>query len=378
MGSFLPSGCKRTSPAAVNGCYQLSETKIFTSSNVGSLPLENKTVTITAGQRIDLAVLLGKQPTASENDPTSLDTTSSSTLSQPLVYSNSKQRSTAQPSPPSAFPQHNMVSMLGKSFVEVGEPKAGSSAGSQLLEQLKTAQALAQLTAQHTQPSSKPSSSWDVGPTSQPSALSQFELKSQADSSVHSTFSQRGPYGNSGMADLFILTKQPTAEALNSLPNKPRGTQISPGSSENQPCSPGPAQQKLKPPRKKVSISSKIPASAVEMPGSTDITGLNLQFGALQFGSEPLLSDYESAPATRVSVHLTQSSLYTSAVSETSSTISSNPSQDLGYQPSSITASVFTVQSSAQGTQYDPSSSQKAPYCNSLSSSPQKDITQGK
>uniref|UniRef100_V9KDP2 Ubiquitin associated protein 2-like protein n=1 Tax=Callorhinchus milii TaxID=7868 RepID=V9KDP2_CALMI len=378
MGSFLSSGCKRTSPAAVNGCYQLSETKIFTSSNVGSLPLGNETVTITAGQRIDLAVLLGKQPTASENEPTSLDTTSSSTLSQPLVYSNSKQRPTAQPSPPSAFPQHNMVSMLGKSFVEVGEPKAGSSAGSQLLEQLKTAQALAQLAAQHTQPSSNPASSWDIGPTSQPSALSHFELKSQVDSSVHSPFGQRGPYGNSGMADLFIPTKQPAAGAPNSLPNKPGGTQISPGSSENQPCSPGPAQQKLKPPRKKVSISSKIPASAVEMPGSADIAGLNLQFGAFQFGSEALLSEYDSAPTTSVSVSQTQSSLYTNAVSETSSTISSNPSQDLGYQPSSIAPSAFTVQSSAQGTQYDPSSNQRAPYCNSLSSSPQKDLTQAK
>ncbi|XP_042202542.1 ubiquitin-associated protein 2-like [Callorhinchus milii] len=268
--------------------------------------------------------------------------------------------------------------MLGKSFVEVGEPKAGSSAGSQLLEQLKTAQALAQLAAQHTQPSSNPASSWDIGPTSQPSALSHFELKSQVDSSVHSPFGQRGPYGNSGMADLFIPTKQPAAGAPNSLPNKPGGTQISPGSSENQPCSPGPAQQKLKPPRKKVSISSKIPASAVEMPGSADIAGLNLQFGAFQFGSEALLSEYDSAPTTSVSVSQTQSSLYTNAVSETSSTISSNPSQDLGYQPSSIAPSAFTVQSSAQGTQYDPSSNQRAPYCNSLSSSPQKDLTQAK
>ncbi len=41
-----------------------------------------------------------------------------------------------------------------------------------------------------------------------------------------------------------------------------------------------------------------IPAMAVEMPGSTDISGLNLQFGALQFGSEPVLSEYESAPTT--------------------------------------------------------------------------------
>ena len=29
-----------------------------------------------------------------------------------------------------------------------------------------------------------------------------------------------------------------------------------------------------------------IPSSAVEMPGSTDVSGLNVQFGALDFGSE--------------------------------------------------------------------------------------------
>ena len=38
-----------------------------------------------------------------------------------------------------------------------------------------------------------------------------------------------------------------------------------------------------------------IPASAVEMPGSADVTGLNVQFGALEFGSEPSLSEFGSA-----------------------------------------------------------------------------------
>jgi hypothetical protein len=40
-----------------------------------------------------------------------------------------------------------------------------------------------------------------------------------------------------------------------------------------------------------------IPASAVEMPGSADITGLNVQFGALEFGTEPSLSEFGSAPS---------------------------------------------------------------------------------
>ncbi|KAK2081524.1 Ubiquitin-associated protein 2-like [Saguinus oedipus] len=95
---------------------------------------------------------------------------------------------------------------------------------------------------------------------------------------------------------------------------------ISPGSSDNQSSSPQPAQEKLKQQKKKASSTSKIPALAVEMPGSADISGLNLQFGALQFESEPVLSDYESTPATSTSSSQVPSSLYTSMASESSST----------------------------------------------------------
>lgn len=55
-----------------------------------------------------------------------------------------------------------------------------------------------------------------------------------------------------------------------------------------------------------------IPAMAVEMPGSTDISGLNLQFGALQFGSEPVLPEYETSPSTTTPANQVQNSLYTS------------------------------------------------------------------
>lgn len=46
----------------------LSETKIFIAYNVSSVLLPAENVTITAGQRIDLAVLLGKTPSSMEND----------------------------------------------------------------------------------------------------------------------------------------------------------------------------------------------------------------------------------------------------------------------------------------------------------------------
>ncbi|XP_043540010.1 ubiquitin-associated protein 2-like [Chiloscyllium plagiosum] len=271
-----------------------------------------------------------------------------------------------------------MVSMLSKNFGDVGEPKGGSTAGSQLLEQLKTAQALAQLAAQHTQPTSNAATSWDMGPTSQPSALSHFELKSQAEPAVHSPFSQRQSYSNSSTMEVFIPSKQPTAAPSSPLQSKAGTAQVSPGASENQSSSPQPTQQKLKPPKKKASIASKIPSSAVEMPASADIAGLNLQFGALQFGSEPMLAEYETTPVTSVPASQSQSSHYTGAVSESSSTIPSNQSQESGYQPSTITTSAFTTQNSAPGPQYEQSSNQRAAYSNSLSSSPQKDLTQAK
>lgn len=59
-------------------------------------------------------------------------------------------------------------------------------------------------------------------------------------------------------------------------------------------------------------ILFQIPATPVEMPGSADISGLNLQFGALQFGSEPVLQEYDIIPATTSPGCQVQNCLYTS------------------------------------------------------------------
>ncbi|XP_077697542.1 ubiquitin-associated protein 2-like isoform X14 [Eretmochelys imbricata] len=363
----------------------LSETKIFTASNVSSVPLPAENVTITAGQRIDLAVLLGKTPSSLENESSNLDSTQAPSLAQPLVFSNSKQTSMSQPASGNAFPHHSMVSMLGKGFGDVGEAKSSSTTGSQFLEQFKTAQALAQLAAQHTQPGgSSTSSSWDLGPPAQPSALAQYDLKTPTDSSVHSPFTKRQAFTPaSAMMEVFMQDKQPVVTASTTappppsspLPNKTNPVpQMSPGSSDNQSSSPQPVQQKLKQQKKKASLTSKIPALAVEMPGSADISGLNLQFGALQFGSEPVLSEYESTPTTSASVSQSQSSLYTSTASESSS----NQSQESGYQGGTIQTATYTSQNSAQGPLYEQRSTQTRRYPNSISSSPQKDLTQAK
>ncbi|NXM46029.1 UBP2L protein, partial [Gymnorhina tibicen] len=365
------------------------ETKIFTASNVSSVPLPAENVTITAGQRIDLAVLLGKTPSSMENESTNLESSQTPSLAQPLVFSNSKQSALSQPASGNSFSHHSMVSMLGKGFGDVGEAKGSSTTGSQFLEQFKTAQALAQLAAQHTQPAgSTTAASWDMGSSTQTSSLVQYDLKNPTDSSVHSPFTKRqGFTSTSTMIEVFMQEKQPVVTASTTTPAPPSSPlpsktnpvpQMSPGSSDNQSSSPQPAQQKLKQQKKKASLTSKIPALAVEMPGSSDISGLNLQFGALQFGSEPVLAEYESTPTTSAAVSQSQSGLYTSSASESSSTISSNQSQESGYQSGTIQTATFTSQNSAQGPLYEQRSTQTRRYPNSISSSPQKDMTQAK
>lgn len=60
--------------------------------------------------------------------------------------------------------------------------------------------------------------------------------------------------------------------------------------------------------------SFKIPASAVEMPGSADVTGLNVQFGALEFGSEPTLTELGSTSSSENTSQATNNSLHSKSV----------------------------------------------------------------
>ncbi|XP_039977405.1 ubiquitin-associated protein 2-like isoform X2 [Xiphias gladius] len=354
----------------------LSETKIFTASSVASMPLPQENVTITKGQRIDLAVLLGKTPpsSSSETENPPMEATQPPSLSQSLVFSNSKQGvPLSQTSSSTPYTQHSMVSMLSKGFGDVGDPKGGSTGttGSQFLEQYKTAQALAQLAVQQSQtgPPNTTPSSWDTSATS----LGQYDMKTQPEPAVHTPFTKRQPYqaatSTSSMLDVFLQDKGlPPSSSVSSSSSLPQqttssphvapppasslpkmavvpslGQQASPSSSDAQGSSPLPLQQhKLKQQKKRTSITTKIPAMAVEMPGSTDISGLNLQFGALQFGSEPVLPEYESTPTTTTPANQVQNSLYTSP----------NSQMDL----------------------YDQRASQTRRYPPSVSSSPQKDM----
>ncbi|XP_077116713.1 ubiquitin-associated protein 2-like isoform X7 [Ranitomeya variabilis] len=359
----------------------LSETKIFTASSVSSVPLAPESVTITAGQRIDLAVLLGKSPSSLENEASSLDPAQNPTLSQPLVFSNSKQSSLSQASPGNSFSHSSMVSMLSKGFGE-GEPKGGTTTGSQFLEQFKTAQALAHLAAQNSDSSG--ATTWDLGSSAQTSALGQFDLKSSSDPfTKHQSFSPASTMMDVYLQEKATITSSPSAmpvcpsSPLMSKTNHP--PQMSPVSPENQSGSPQPAHHKMKVQRKKTSLTSKIPALAVEMPGTADMAGLNLQFGALQFGSEPDLPEYESSPTTNTTVTQAQSSLYTSPASESSSSAISSQSPESVYQGSGIQTTTFTSQSSTQGPLYEQRSTQTRRYpISSSTSSPQKELSQSK
>ncbi|XP_036070034.1 ubiquitin-associated protein 2-like isoform X1 [Oryzias melastigma] len=356
----------------------LSETKIFTASSVASVPLPQENVTITKGQRIDLAVLLGKTPpsSSSETENAPMEPPHPPSLSQSLVFSNSKQGAPLSQSSSSApYSQHSMGSMLSKGFGDV-DPKGGSTGttGSQFLEQYKTAQALAQLAAQHSQSgaTSTAPSSWDTGS----GPLGQFDMKAPAESGIHSPFTKRQPYqaatSASSMLDVFLQDKglpasssslpQHSSSSPHSVPSPAlskmgsmtsAGHQVSPGSSEVQGSSPLPLQQhKLKQQKKKTSLTTKIPVMAVEMPGSADISGLNLQFGALQFGSEPVLQEYESSPATTTPSNQGQNSLYTAPSSDSTSALSGSNQMDI----------------------YDQRAPPPRRYPPSVSSSPQKDM----
>ncbi|XP_061903572.1 ubiquitin-associated protein 2-like isoform X21 [Entelurus aequoreus] len=367
----------------------LSETKIFTASSVATVPPPQENVTITKGQRIDLAVLLGKTPpsSSSETENPTMEAT------QSLVFSNSKQAPPlSQTTSSTPYTPHSMVNMLNKSFGDVGEPKGSSTGttGSQFLEQYKTAQALAQLAAQHSQtaPANANPSSWDTGANSR----AQYDMKAQPESAIHTPFAKRQPFQaastTSSMLDVFLPpSASASSTAVSSLPSQTTSTphaaslpasslpkmvsgpslgqQVSPSSSDAQGSSPLPLQQhKLRAQKKRTSIATKIPAMAVEMPGSTDISGLNLQFGALQFGSEPVLPEYESASSNAASVTPMQNSLYSSPSSQMElydqrapqtrrypPSVSSSPQKDMqpknGFSSLQATQSVETAAGSA-------------------------------
>ncbi|XP_023659573.2 ubiquitin-associated protein 2-like isoform X5 [Paramormyrops kingsleyae] len=367
------------------------ETKVFTAASVASVSPAPPAFSIAAGQRIDLAVLLGK-PTPSSStqaEPVPRDASRPPAPSQPLVFSSSQQGTPLVQTAPSAPCGKSMAGLLSKSFGEVGEPKTtctGSTSGPQFLEQYKMAQALVQLAAQHTQMGSPSSaSSWETR-----SSLGQYDRKSQLDPLLRDPFTKHPAYQSSGstassVVEAFLQDKPSSSSsgstslppqtssvlAARSLPPVSRvvqspGQQVFHGSS-----SPQLQQHRLRQQKKKSSISTKIPSLAVEMPASADMSGLSLQFGALQFGSEPVIAENDSTLARSSPCSQVQTSLYSSASSESAPSISS---QDQGYQGGGGASFPPQVAVAVGGAAFDQRATQNQWYPTSVSSSPKKDM----
>ncbi|XP_077202659.1 ubiquitin-associated protein 2 isoform X1 [Paroedura picta] len=349
----------------------LSETKVFTASSV---PAENH---VTPGQSIDLVTLLQKPGTSGqETEANSFESAQQQGFGQALVFTNS------QHSPPmalgagntaavNAFSPQSLSSVLCSGFGEFSSSKLASPAGSQFLDQLKSS-SLGQLTSQGppstnaSSVSTTTTSSWDVKPSvSQPSVLSQFDFKSQPEPSpVLSQLTQRQqqqqqqqtqavPAPPPGLESFAPQVKAREPSPVDSPAAAGKQLPLPSLSAESQmlPAHQTP-QKQMKPTKRKVPPASKIPSSAVEMPGSTDVSGLNVQFGALEFGLETSLSEFGSTSSYENASQAPNSILYPKPVNDPLNT--SLPMSN-------------TVQESTHGT---PAVTSASLSCSSQSTSP--------
>ncbi|XP_031951211.1 ubiquitin-associated protein 2 isoform X3 [Corvus moneduloides] len=338
----------------------LSETKVFTASSV---PAENH---VTPGQSIDLVTLLQKPVTSTqETEGNSFEAPQQQTFGQALVFTNSQHSAqmasgTGNSSAVNSYSPQSLSAVLCSGFGELRSSKLANSTGSQILDQLKSP-GLGQFTSQQTNSttSTAAASSWDLKPPiTQSSVLSQFDFKSQPDPSpVLSQLTQRqqqqmqvvpvpppGLESSSSQVKLREPSPVDTSTAVSKI------LQLPTISMDNQAVTVHQTQQKqIKPPKRRITPASKIPASAVEMPGSADVTGLNVQFGALEFGSEPTLPEFGSTSSSENTSQATNNSLYSKSVKyvdplNTSLPIS-NTVQDSTYTTSAISSSSLTCSS---------------------------------
>uniref|UniRef100_A0A3P9QB98 Ubiquitin associated protein 2a n=1 Tax=Poecilia reticulata TaxID=8081 RepID=A0A3P9QB98_POERE len=308
-------------------CAALSETKVFTSSSAPAV--ENH---ITPGQSLDLASLLQKPGVGGREPPSSSSTSS-------LVFTNSHHHQQPPPSrsttSSTSYAHAALSSVLGAGFGDLGQAKRPQpSAGAQILEQLKgpglgqlpSSQAAPPVSTQGSNTSTgrlpglgapvppPSSSSWDMKASESNSASlsSQFsrEFGLQPEPSLvlsqlvqrHSGPSlplarqpsppmqqQAAPASASPAPQHISMPAQagPVTAAAGSKPGAP-----SPGLDSHGGSTPQQQRGQLKGPKRRIPPTSKIPSTAVEMPGSADVPGLNLQFGALDFGSESALPEF--------------------------------------------------------------------------------------
>uniref|UniRef100_A0AAX7SFF8 UBA domain-containing protein n=1 Tax=Astatotilapia calliptera TaxID=8154 RepID=A0AAX7SFF8_ASTCA len=272
----------------------LSETKVFTSSCAPAA--ENH---ITPGQSLDLASLLQKPVVGAREPPSS--------SSQSLVFTNShhhqQQPHSRSATSSTSYAHAALSSVLGAGFGDLGQAKrTQASPGAQILEQLK-GPGLGQLSSsQATPPVSSQGSNTSIGrlpglgaPVPPPSSSS-WDMKTSESNTTSLSSQYSREFGLQPEPSLVLsqLVQRHTGPSL------PLARQTSPQSQQQAPsasASPGNSttqQQRvqLKGQKRRIPPTSKIPSTAVEMPGSADVPGLNLQFGALDFGSESALPEF--------------------------------------------------------------------------------------
>ncbi|XP_034143031.1 ubiquitin-associated protein 2a isoform X2 [Esox lucius] len=379
--------------AAEDWSEDLSETKVFTAS---SAPAPQNHVT--PGQSLDLTSLLQKPVGGSRGG-------GEAPSSQSLVFTNSHhhpaRNGSAVGTGSASYAHAALSSVLGSGFGDLGQPKRSqSSPGAQILEQLK-GPGLGPLPSSQAAP--PPSTQGGGGTTLggrlpglggapavlPPPSTSSWDVKvpepsAATTSSLTSHFSREFKLQPEPSLVLSQLVQRHGAPSLPLArqPSPPPAQPPSPNqgptlaaigakpapSSGPDPQGDGPLQQhrvpQLKAPKRRIPPTSKIPSSAVEMPGSADVPGLNVQFGALDFGSEAALPDFgpaetcvteasrESAPAPQ-----SQTSLYSKPLSESMGTPLSIPlplsssepvyPSPLVAMPSLAPSSMGTVSSSA-------------------------------
>ncbi|KAM3621570.1 uncharacterized protein V6R79_012934 [Siganus canaliculatus] len=308
----------------------LSETKVFTSSCAPAA--ENH---ITPGQSLDLASLLQK-PVGEGREPPS-------SSSQSLVFTNSHHHQPLQqPPPPSrnttsstSYAHAALSSVLGAGFGDLGQAKRPQpSAGAQILEQLKGPGLGPLPSSQAAPPVSTQGSNAPIGrlpglgaPVPPPST-SNWDIKASESNTttLSSQFSREFGLQPEPSLVLSQLVQRHTGPSLPlarqpSPPSQQQAPSASASPAPNHTSTPAqagpvmaaagakppvpsagldpqgsstPQQQRaqLKGQKRRIPPTSKIPSTAVEMPGSADVPGLNLQFGALDFGSESALPDF--------------------------------------------------------------------------------------
>nr|XP_014429079.1 ubiquitin-associated protein 2 isoform X4 [Pelodiscus sinensis] len=301
----------------------LSETKVFTASSV---PAENH---ITPGQSIDLVTLLQKPVSSSqETEGNSFESPQQQSFSQALVFTNSQHNTQMAPgtgnsNAVNSYSPQTLSSVLCSGFGELGSSKLANSTGSPLLDQLKS-----------------PGLDFKSQPEPSP-VLSQLTQRQQQQT-------QAVPVPPPGLESFSSQVKLREPSPVDSSTATSKMLQLPSIAMENQAVSAHQTQQKqIKPPKRRIPPASKIPASAVEMPGSADVTGLNVQFGALEFGSDPSLPEFGSSPSNENISQVSSNSLYSKPVNDPLNTSLpiSNTVQESTFTTSAITSSSLTCSS---------------------------------